>query len=81
MQNADGGALAKDDFTAPAGSGEKRFSRINGLAAVSLLLFGGVEILTVLVGHQSSADSLQAIVIAGLSFGLGMLALKMTPEL
>ena len=46
------------------------------------LMVGGAEILILLFGHHySAADLLQAIVIAGLSFGLCILAVKFTPAL
>jgi len=85
MQREDGGYFAVDSFTTDSGLGaleRKRFSVINGLAAVGFLLFGAVELLTLVAGHaHSSADTLQAVVIAALSFSLCALALKLTPQL
>ena len=73
---------------------QKRFSLIAGLSALSFLVLGGAEILIflggadiliLLFGHSHSiADlpfQLQTFVIAGLSFGLCILAASLTPAL
>ena len=55
MQREDGGFFAVDSFTTDSGPGaleRKRFSLINGLAAVGFLLFGAVELLTLVAGHS-----------------------------
>ena len=86
MQSAHYGTHANESFTTYTGCGpvyQKRFSLITGLSALSFLFFGGAEILVLLFGHNYSAADLpfqlQSIVIAGLSFGLCILAVKLTP--
>ena len=84
-----GGIHVNESSATGAGSGavyQERISLINGLSALSFLMVGlmvgGAEILILLFGHNhSAADLLQAIVIAGLSFGLCILAVKLTPAL
>ena len=97
MQYENCGTYVNEGFTACTGYGaayQKRFSLIAGLSALSFLLLGGVEILIflggadiliLLFGHNHSAADLpfqlQSIVIAGLSFGLCILAVMLTPAL
>jgi hypothetical protein len=71
---------------------QKRFRLVAGVSALSFLLLGGAEILiflggadilAFLFGHSHSAADLpfqlQTIVIAGLSFGLCILAVSLAP--
>jgi hypothetical protein len=73
-----------EGFTTLTGYGavyQQRFSLIAGLSALSFLVLGGAEILVLLFGHNYSAADLpfqlQSIVIAGLSFGLCILAVSL----
>jgi hypothetical protein len=84
MQSGYCGTHADEGFTTCAESGaryQKRFGLIPGVSALSFLLFGVAEILVVLFGHNHSAADfsfhLQSIVIAGVSFGLCILTMKL----
>ena len=95
MQTGHYDSYANDDFATCTGYGavyQKRFSLIAGLSAMSFLILGGAEILiflggadilVLLFGHTHSvADlpfQLESIVIAGLSFGLCILGVSLTP--
>ncbi len=78
------------DYTRYGAAFRKRFRLVAGLSALSFLLLGGAEImiflagadiLAFLFGHSHSAADLpfqlQTIVIAGLSFGLCILAVSL----
>jgi hypothetical protein len=77
-----------EDFTTCTGHGaadQKRFGLITGLLALGFLFFGGAEILILLFGHGHSASGvpfhLPSVVIAGVSFGLCILTVKLKPAL
>lgn len=87
MQSAHCGTHFDEGFagTESGAANQKRFGSITGLSALCFFLFGAVEILMVLIGHShATADfssDLQSIVIAGVSFGLCVLTVKLPPEL
>lgn len=88
MQSQHCGTYVNEDFTTCTGYSavdQKRFGLITGLLALGFLLFGGVEILVLLFGHSHSAAEapfhLPSIVIAGVSFGLCILTVKLKPAL
>ena len=88
MQYEHCGTHIDEEFTTSTGYGAvdpKRFGLITGLSALSFLLFGCAEILMLLFSHNHSAADLpfdlQTIVIAGVSFGLCILTVKLAPAL
>ena len=88
MQYEHAGTHVNEGFSNCTGYGavfQKRFSLIAGLSVLSFLVLGGAEILVLLFGHSHSiADlpfQLQTLVIAGLSFGLCILAVSLAPAL
>jgi hypothetical protein len=95
MQSGQGMFFANGALETSGRSGavyKQRFSLIAGLSVLSFLILGGTEILiflggadilAFLFGHSHSAADLpfqlQTIVIAGLSFGLCVLAASLVP--
>jgi hypothetical protein len=88
MQPGPCGTHFYEDFTTCTGSGveyREPLGLIPGLAALSFLVLGGAEILLLLFGHGHAAAGgsfhLPSVVIAGVSFGLCILTVKLKPAL
>jgi amino acid transporter len=79
---------AYEDFTTHTRRGveyRQRIGMIPGLAALTFLVLGGAEILQLLFGHSYAAANasfhLPSAVIAGVSFGLCVLTVKLKSTL
>ena len=86
MQAGNCGTFLYEDFTTCTGSGaedQQRSGLIPGLSALIFLFLGGVEIFVLLFGHSAADVSfhLPTVVIAGISFGLCILTVKLKPAL
>jgi hypothetical protein len=87
MQSAHCGTQFDEGFTGTESGAEykKRFGLITGLSALSFLIFGAAEILTLLIRHSHApadfAFDLQSVVIAGVSFSLCILTVKLPSAL